>query len=239
MANRYDPAIRDAVTTSLFMPWKAGKRAAWRFVDRRRWARAAPRFAEAWPAIDSITGWTSEREAQLLFTLAGLVRPGHAIVEIGSYEGRSTAALASGAHAGVPIYAVDPHTGCRVEVEQGISVNTWPAFIENLERTGSTAVVPVRSTSVEAARSYDGPSVELLYVDGWHSTDAVIADHTSWRPHCVRKPIIVFVDVRHSVVIQAIETLADHLPRRIGIVGKDVVFADELPPRIRRLIEHG
>jgi len=138
----------------------------------------------------------------------------------------------------VPIYAVDPHTGCRVEVEQGISVDTWPEFTENLVRTGSTAVVPVRSTSLEAARSYNGPPVQLLFIDGWHSTGAVIADYTNWRPHCVHEPIIVFDDMWHPDVAQGIDALVDQMPGHIGTVGKDGVFADGVPRRLRKLIEH-
>ena len=218
---------------------KAAKRAAWRHLDQRRWARAAPRFAAAWPSIDSVEGWLAKREAQLLFALAGLVREGHAVVEVGSYKGRSTTALASGVNPGIPVYAVDPHTGCRVEVEQGMWVDTWQEFIENLKRTGSTAVIPVRETSVAAARTYHGPPVELLFIDGWHSTDAVIADYKSWKPHLTRDPIVVFDDMWHPDVVQGIDALVDQLPPQVGTVGKDVVFANTMPPRLRRLIQHG
>jgi len=217
---------------------KARRRAARRYIDRRRWTRADPRFDVEWPAIDSVDGWLSQREAHLLFALAGLVPPDLAVVEVGSYKGRSTTALARGARADVPIYAVDPHTGCRVEVERGITVDTWPEFIENLDRAGSTAVIPVRSTSVIAAASYDGPPVKLLFIDGWHSTEAVVADYTSWRPHCAREPVIVFDDVWHPEVAQAIDSLRIQLPRHVGTVGKTGVFADGLPLRLRKAIEH-
>ena len=238
-AHHYDPTITAPITTSLLKPLKAGKRAAWRYMDQRRWARADPRFAASWPAIDSVEGWLSQREARLLFTLAGLVPSGSAIVEIGCYKGRSTTALASGARAGVPIYGVDPHTGCRVEVEAGIVVDTWPEFRENLARTGSTAVVPVRATSVEAAQSYDGAPVALLFIDGWHSADAVIADYSSWKPHCVPEPVVVFDDMWHPDVLRGIKVLAGQLPQHIGTVGKDGVFADGVPRHVRTLIARG
>ena len=61
-------------------------------------------------AIDETPGWLSLDEAALLYHLARQTTTG-SIVEVGSYRGRSTVALAKGALAGGnrPVYAVDPH----------------------------------------------------------------------------------------------------------------------------------
>ena len=170
------------------------RRVVRRYAEHRHWARADPRFVAAWPEIDAADGWLSKREAEFLFTLASVVARGEAVVEIGSYKGRSTIALASGVHAGVPVYTVDPHTGCRFEVEQGLRIDTWTEFPANVARAGATPVIPIRSTSVDAAASYGGPKVGMLFIDGWHSTEAVVTDFTSWKPHLASDPAVVFVD---------------------------------------------
>ena len=77
----------------------------------------APNVPSAQEDIDkimSVEGSISADEARLLYTAAQTVRDG-CIVEIGSYLGRSTAALALGTRAGfcVPVYAVDPHESFR------------------------------------------------------------------------------------------------------------------------------
>ena len=58
-------------------------------------------------ALDT-EGFLSPDECRLLQRLAGTVTAG-AIVEIGSYRGRSTVTLACGADKNVPVYAIEPH----------------------------------------------------------------------------------------------------------------------------------
>jgi MMP 1-O-methyltransferase len=209
-------------------------------VKRRRdalhWARASPQFVAAWPLVDSIEGWLSKFEAELLFALARLVPAGQSIVEIGSYKGRSTVALAAGVRAGVPIYAVDPHTGDRTQVEAGMVIDTWDEFRANLARANAASVIPVRLPSVEAAASYCGPGVAMLFIDGWHSTEAVIADFESWKPHLVGTPTIVFDDWPNPEVGSAIDLLRGQLPREVGVIGKDKVFADSVARSVTRLV---
>ena len=202
----------------------------WRWADRR--------FLRAWPSIDPVDGWLTKLEAELLFALARDVPAGHAIVEIGSYKGRSTLTFSAGAGSGVPIFAVDPHTGDRTQVERGEVVDTWAEFRANLASAGTQSVVPVRAPSVEAAKSYRGPEIGLLFIDGWHSTEAVLADWESWRPFLSTAPTIVFDDWNHPEVRIAIDSLLPHLPGRVGAVGKDEVFADRVPRRVRRLCRY-
>ena len=202
----------------------------------RHFARADRRFVAAWPVIDSVDGWLSKYEAELLFALARGVPEGQAIVEIGSYKGRSTVTMAAATRPGVSVYAVDPHTGGVAAFERGEVVDTWDEFRTNLVRAGASSVVPVRLKSVDAAASYDGPEVGFLFVDGWHSTEAVLADYEAWKRHLASKPTIVFDDWDWPEVRIAIDVLREQLPRRVGVVGKDEVFADSLPRRVARLV---
>ena len=61
-------------------------------------------------AINSIHGFLDPNEAQLLYRLASEVPAGGVIVEIGSYEGRSTICLGKGAKVnGANVWAIDPY----------------------------------------------------------------------------------------------------------------------------------
>ena len=66
---------------------------------------------EAWEATKGVAGYLLENEAKFLGVLAAITPAQGAIVEIGSYRGRSTVMLAKvAAHYGLgPIVAIDPH----------------------------------------------------------------------------------------------------------------------------------
>lgn len=53
--------------------------------------------------------WMEQEEIDCLTRLARTCKPGRNIVEIGSYRGCSTLALAEGAGPGVMVYSIDPH----------------------------------------------------------------------------------------------------------------------------------
>lgn len=119
-----------------------------------------------------IQGWLFPPEMELLYELAGQVKSHRAIVEIGSYCGRSTVCLAWGAKQGLgaTVYAVDPHTGS--EEHQGYmahSMGSLPYFRSNMRRAGlERDVVSMITTSEAAVRQVPGP-VGLIFIDGDHS----------------------------------------------------------------------
>jgi predicted O-methyltransferase YrrM len=144
------------------------------------------------PLAASIEGWLSDAQGCALFRAAAATTGKGLIVEIGSWKGRSTAWLASGARqAGARVYAIDPHTGSREDPEAA----TFEAFRANLAQAGLADVVePLVTTSVEAARRLQGP-IELLFIDGDHSYDAVRLDAELWLPKLVDGGIVMFHDV--------------------------------------------
>ena len=58
------------------------------------------------------------------------------------------------------------------------------AFEENIARFPTLAkyITAIRSRSVPAAERFDHSSVDLMYLDGDHSADAVSADLKAWIP---------------------------------------------------------
>src|SRR5580700_2379061 len=115
--------------------------------------------------IMSVEGSISADEARLLYTAAQTVRDG-CIVEIGSYLGRSTAALALGTSAGfyVPVYAIDPHEDFRGILASnfrfGPSDRTH--FMQNMLLVEVTEIVRPVSLSSEYVTSSWPDAVALL-----------------------------------------------------------------------------
>ena len=197
-------------------------------------------FNSAWPRISPVQGWLAKREAYLLFKVARTSVPGSSIVEIGSYKGRSTIALANGVQAGVQIFAIDPHTGDKTEVEAGQLIDTFTEFLSNVQEYDS--IVPIRNLSVNAVQEVRKrtQNVDILFIDGWHSEEAVNEDINSWIPLCSNQFTIIFDDWHQCEVSRGIIKNLEKLPPVIGIVGKDLVFSnhDELRAKILFKIMH-
>jgi len=210
-----------------------------RMLGKRREARVLRRsdgrFPRAVEPAVSIEGFTSMTELSLLYHLSLLGEGPGAVVEIGSYLGRSTVVLARAvADAGRGrVVAVDPHTSALGFGEQRA---TDVEFAANVASAGvADRVETMKMTSVEAARQWQRGEVRLLFVDGWHSYAAVVEDVSSWAGALTPDATVVFDDYNHPGVRAAVRRLErDGL---IGgtqlIVGKMTAFAPQ--PLIRRV----
>lgn len=189
-------------------------------VRRYQWERIQPllpaEFDSAWEAAGGVPGWFEERQAAA-FTLAlQTLGPEPVVVEIGSYLGRSavfSARILSVMVHGGRVTAIDPHTGDRQHLEQlGLEeLPTWDLFryfVKGLDTDGRIEMV--RATSMEAAKTWTGGEIDLLYIDGWHAYDAVLEDGRSWLPRLSAKGIVVFDDYGNYAedVAQAVDDLA-------------------------------
>ncbi len=132
-----------------------------------------------------IPGLSFPTELHLLFTAARNVPgPGH-VVEIGSYKGRSTAALAAGClgRNDRKVFAVDP-----------LPPEGQAVFLKNLGDLGLLdRVNPLFSKSAEAAASWKEP-ISVLFIDGDHSYESVRQDLEHWRSHVCPHGLIIFHD---------------------------------------------
>jgi predicted O-methyltransferase YrrM len=152
------------------------------------------RFAE-------IEGWISDIEGYVLYRLARDGEGEGAIVEIGSWMGKSTAWLAAGslARKREPVHAVDTFEGSAEHQDMGVlreAGTTFHRFTENLTRVGVfDHVKPRVATSLEAAAGWDGRPIRLLFIDGDHAYDAVKADLEAWLPFVAPGGYVVFDDV--------------------------------------------
>jgi len=142
-------------------------------------------FQAALAEIEGVAGWLSDGQARRLWDAATLVRPQGRIVEIGSFQGRSTIVLRRAAEEGVELVAVDPHGGGdrgpqEIAPDALRGEEDHRAFHANLERAGiDDGVRHVRLASQDALGDLDGP-IDLLYVDGAHRYAPARADLVEW-----------------------------------------------------------
>jgi predicted O-methyltransferase YrrM len=191
--------------------------------------RSAPGFKPALELALRVEGYTAPVELGLLYHLSLATTVPGKVVEIGSYLGRSTVVLARAAIDAQrePIVAVDPHTAALgIEGEQ--PRDTRGEFLENLEEAEVTSHVRLlHTTSVEAASDWEGDPVRLLFVDGWHSREAVLSDVLGWAPYLTDDCCVVFDDfLPFPGVRAAVRELREDAVLRGGalIVGKMAAF---------------
>ena len=146
-----------------------------------------------------IEGWLTEAEGVSLYEAARRVPQGLAIVEVGSWKGRSAVCLASGARdgAGMKVVAVDPHTGSSEHRRMFGEVDTFGEFRAHVARAGLSAFVePIRQTSAEAARGFP-ERVGFVFIDGAHEREFVQLDLDSWFPKVADGGMLAFHDSWH------------------------------------------
>lgn len=167
--------------------------------------RAAWEFSVCAEKFGRIRGYLADVEGYALMLLARSGPGDGAIVEIGSFLGKSAAWLAFGAQQGGRgrVTAIDPFTGSpehqpgarNEEPEIVARGSTRPRFEQNLRDAGlreSVDVIEARST--DAAARWSGP-IRLLFIDGDHSEEASRADFEAWLPHTALGGLIAFHDV--------------------------------------------
>ncbi|MGA3037868.1 MAG: class I SAM-dependent methyltransferase [Vulcanimicrobiaceae bacterium] len=150
--------------------------------------------------IAGVDGFLSDHEAWALYLAArSLAAEAPRIVEIGSYKGRSTIALGMALverQAGTLI-AIDPHapTGKRSYMLEHGDADTYAEYEANLARSDVAAfVTSMRTTSTEARKTYDTRPIDMLFVDGSHDYEDVLADIDAWTPLLSENAVVAFND---------------------------------------------
>lgn len=121
-----------------------------------------------------VPGWMKEAELLWLYeTAKGM----DSVVEIGSFKGRSTVALASGCKG--TVYAVDHFSGPTLA---GMDPEAIRAdFEKNTAACQNVLLIRDESTHVANSEAFGGP-VDMVFVDGYHSYEQVKADLIAWLP---------------------------------------------------------
>jgi len=156
-------------------------------------------------------GLVGRATADHLAGLAGQVLADQAIVEIGVFMARTTVFLAHGARAGhgANVYGIDPWDlpGERYPYKwlnhptkgKTRKLFTKPGTRHLAEQTVARSGVKdqitlIRGFSVEVAKSWEGPEVGFLFIDGDHQENMVRADWEAWHSHLAPNAVVAFDD---------------------------------------------
>jgi len=123
-------------------------------------------------------------EIQHLSWLGSQVPENATIVEIGSYKGISTIALALGARSAnksFTLHAIDPwQKGAGKISKRYTRAEVFPRFVENVAAFGLiNQIIPIMAFSQEAFKFLCDP-IDLLFIDGSHKFLDVNSDYTKW-----------------------------------------------------------
>ena len=171
-------------------------------------------------------GFLTEREARFLALVAVCAPARGAILEIGSFKGKSTVGLASIAQRyGLdPIVSVDPHSAPAVtDFGHGSQQSSWDDFRASLRAAGvESSVEAHRAYSRDLARGWTRP-IRFLWIDGDHTYRGAKEDIDLFRQHVVPGAIVAFHDVLHTfegpVRVFAEEILASDTFGPAGLCG--------------------
>ena len=155
-----------------------------------------------------IKGFLSDKEAKKLQELFLNVHHLGAVLEIGTYCGKSTLNFAKVAKeiSGL-VYTIDHHTGSE-EHQLGEEYhdedlydkrlkkfNTLPEFLKNVKNSGlGKFVIPMINNSLEASKTFS-ECIGLLFIDGGHSLQAAFNDYNSWKDKICSGGLLVIHDV--------------------------------------------
>lgn len=123
-----------------------------------------------------VLGWLNEDEGRVLYDFAN--RSAGLVVELGSYQGRSTICLAQGAER---VVTVDHMEGDAADhIEGGYEL----ALRDNLARYGVGSRVQVLHSDTAGAAELVQEPVSLLFIDGDHQHAE--RDLEAWLPKVTR-----------------------------------------------------
>jgi predicted O-methyltransferase YrrM len=126
----------------------------------------------------SIAGWMSDMELEWL---ARQATRHYRIAEIGSWQGRSTTALAENTP-GI-VFAVDTWLGSEEHTPEQIGPEGW-LFQQFSQNMRGLPVLPVMSTSAAAAEHFQRMGFrifDMIFIDGAHDVQNVKADIAAWH----------------------------------------------------------
>ncbi len=168
-----------------------------------------------------IPGFTNVNELRWLAEQASTRRH---IVEIGSWKGRGTRAMADNIMVGASVCAVDTWNGTAEDWHMEELAGKHPDWLYNefiANVSGSTGVVrPYRTSSLHAADEFRqlGLTFDMIFIDAAHDYQNVKDDVLAWRPLLAPGGLLCGHDFEpgRGGVIQAVKECIPNA-RRLGI----------------------
>lgn len=175
-----------------------------------------------------IEGWLTDGQAARLTAAALRTRPAGAVVEIGSFRGKSAVVLAAATGS---LVAIDPHAGSdrgpqEIAADESRGDADYEAFHANLAAAGVADVVRhVRRFSADAHRDVTGP-ISLLYVDGAHRFGPAREDLRDWGARVAPGGVMLVHDSFSSIGVTLALLVECFLSPRWRYVGRSRSLAE-------------
>ena len=154
----------------------------------------------------TLPGMITTKSGQFLYTLCYLQQKEGDVVEIGSWQGRSSSFLARAVlnSQNGRFYAIDHFKGSSGQERSDFRIKNDDLsdlesnFNSNMERLGLSDVVTLLSMSnEEAAQQLSNVHIRFLFIDGDHTKEGVAKDIQLFFPRLSKGSIVVFDDFRH------------------------------------------
>lgn len=143
--------------------------------------------------ITGVPGWETEQEQVRLMELAGLVPSNGLIVEIGGEFGQSASLFLRGGTAGnVRVVTIDLFPGNLLDIHRS-----------NLKESGLDSSSQIKGDShkdvsfedvIKVTGVQNNKKIDLLFVDGDHTYEGVLADLYGWAEHVKKGGYMVLHD---------------------------------------------
>ncbi|MDA0978108.1 MAG: class I SAM-dependent methyltransferase [Proteobacteria bacterium] len=158
--------------------------------------------------IETVKGFLDPVEGEALHQSCLQVAPMGAVLEVGSYCGKSTIYLGDACRkVGVTLFAVDHHRGSEehqpgeeyhdvslFDTDAGV-MDSFREFRRNMRRAGlEDTVVPVVAPSAVASRNWNTP-LSMVFIDGGHSLEAALTDYRAWTRHLLPGGLLAIHDI--------------------------------------------
>lgn len=142
-------------------------------------------FDRVMASVAEVEGWMSPGQARTLYDAAASCPPTGTIVEIGSFQGRSTIVLASAAADGAQVIAIDPHAGNdrgpqEIRGFADEAADDHDIFTANLVAAGVSDRVRHLRMYSDAALDEVKDLIDVLYIDGAHRYAPARSDVRDW-----------------------------------------------------------
>jgi len=158
--------------------------------------------------IAEVKGFLAEEEGLRLFELALEACTLGPCLEIGSFCGKSTVYLGIACKIkGRTLFTIDHHRGSEEQQpgqlyfdsdlfdnETGL-IDSFKSFQATIQKAGlEEVVVPMVTKSHVVARDWATP-LGLVFIDGGHDYETVVADYECWHPHLLPGGFLIFHDI--------------------------------------------
>jgi predicted O-methyltransferase YrrM len=191
----------------------------------------------AWQATKDVPGFLGENEARFIGLLAACIPANGAIVEIGSFKGRSTTMLAKVAsHYGLgPVVSIDPHTHNLSTGSDGpVLPSTFQEFQASLRNAGVSEHVEIHHATSTAVSTTWNRKIRFLWIDGDHSYKGAKSDFDGFAPFLVSGGVVALHDALNNFA-GPIRVFVEEIlrPNRFGPAGfvHSVAWAQFRPDR--------